>query len=268
MKNVCSIIFIVLIQSFTYVFSQEKDALSAEKLSMNLNYHLGFITIPTGEIEFKAYNTFYKNKPGYCLEAQGGSLKKYESFYKYTSSNRAYIDPSNNQLTYFERKVNQNDELFEEYYTFDGVQKKINSKIATSKKAIKHDTLSLQSNLFDFLSAGHHLRFIDYDNMKIGEKVPINVLLENTLYPLYIKYMGMEKIVLPMEKSYFCYKIAVQTIEGSVFKGGESMLAWVSADNQRLPIQFEAKILVGSVKAYLCKAERSEKFKDLSELKK
>jgi len=40
-------------------------------------------------------------------------------------------------------------------------------------------------------------------------------------------------------------------VEGTIFRGGEDMLVWVSTDNRKIPIVVEAKILVGSVKAYL-----------------
>jgi hypothetical protein len=40
-------------------------------------------------------------------------------------------------------------------------------------------------------------------------------------------------------------------IEGTIFKGGEDMYVWVTDDKNRIPVLVEAKILIGSVKAYL-----------------
>ena len=40
-------------------------------------------------------------------------------------------------------------------------------------------------------------------------------------------------------------------VEGTIFKGGEDMFIWVSDDKNRVPVLVEAKILIGSVKAYL-----------------
>jgi hypothetical protein len=87
--------------------------------------------------------------------------------------------------------------------------------------------------------------------MKPGQKIAITILLENNLYPLQIKFSGTEKILLPDGAKHTCYKINVQTIEGSVFKGEDALSAWISVDNRRLPVQINADILVGSLKAYL-----------------
>ena len=40
-------------------------------------------------------------------------------------------------------------------------------------------------------------------------------------------------------------KFAAKLLEGEVFKGEEDMLIWVSDDENRLPVYFEAPLLVG-----------------------
>jgi hypothetical protein len=44
-------------------------------------------------------------------------------------------------------------------------------------------------------------------------------------------------------------------VEGTIFKGGEDLTVWVTADKNKIPVMAEAKILVGSVKAYLTSYE-------------
>jgi hypothetical protein len=40
-------------------------------------------------------------------------------------------------------------------------------------------------------------------------------------------------------------------VEGTIFKGGEDLMVWVTNDENKVPVMVEAKILIGSVKAYL-----------------
>ena len=40
-------------------------------------------------------------------------------------------------------------------------------------------------------------------------------------------------------------------VEGTIFTGGEDLVVWVTDDQNKIPIMAEAKILIGSVKAYL-----------------
>jgi hypothetical protein len=40
-------------------------------------------------------------------------------------------------------------------------------------------------------------------------------------------------------------------VRGTIFRGDEDVLVWVTDDENRIPVYIEAKILVGTVKAYL-----------------
>jgi len=40
-------------------------------------------------------------------------------------------------------------------------------------------------------------------------------------------------------------KFAAKLLEGEVFKGEEDMMIWISDDENRLPVYFEAPLLVG-----------------------
>ena len=52
-------------------------------------------------------------------------------------------------------------------------------------------------------------------------------------------------------KEYLCYKFSALLVEGTIFSGGEDMVVWITADANRVPVMVEAKILIGSIKAYL-----------------
>ena len=56
-------------------------------------------------------------------------------------------------------------------------------------------------------------------------------------------------------KKYRCIKVSALLVEGTIFKGGEDMLIWITDDSNRIPVLVEAKILIGSVKACLNKVE-------------
>lgn len=227
-----------------------------ENIKLSVVYHLGIINITAGEISFKSYRINMGANPlTICFEAKGKNLDSYDVFYKYSSSHKAIIDPKTSQLLYFERKVSQKSNSFEEYYSFDHNSNKIYSKISETKKPLKTDTLQIHAKVFDFLTAYLHLRSLKYENMKGGQKVPVNIMLDNKVYPLYIKYLGFERVQLPDNTSYTCYKIVVQVVEGSVFKGGEALTAWITTDSKRLLVQMKAEVLVGSINAYLLKAD-------------
>jgi hypothetical protein len=44
-------------------------------------------------------------------------------------------------------------------------------------------------------------------------------------------------------------------VQGTIFRGDEDVLVWVTDDENKIPVYIEAKILVGTVKAYLKEAK-------------
>jgi hypothetical protein len=52
-------------------------------------------------------------------------------------------------------------------------------------------------------------------------------------------------------KKYNCIRLSAKMVGGTIFKGDEDVLVWITDDDNHIPIYIEAKILVGTVKAYL-----------------
>ena len=110
---------------------------------------------------------------------------------------------------------------------------------------------------FDVLSAVYYCRTINFEKYKTNEKIPVNIVLDGKTYSLYLRYLGKEVIKSRDDtknsevRKYRCIKFSAMLVEGTIFKGGENMFIWVTDDENRIPVLVEAKILIGSVKAYV-----------------
>jgi hypothetical protein len=99
----------------------------------------------------------------------------------------------------------------------------------------------------DVLSTIYYARNIDYNKFKPGDKIPFSMFLDDQVYNLYIRYGGKEQI----ETKYGTFraiKITPLLIDGTIFKGGEKMVVWVSDDANHIPLRIESPILIGSIK--------------------
>ena len=94
-------------------------------------------------------------------------------------------------------------------------------------------------------------RCIDFSQYKKDDKIPIKILLDNAVYDTYIRYFGIETIDFRGIAPIKCHKFKPYLIEGTIFTGGEDMTVWVTADENKIPIYIESKILVGNIKAVL-----------------
>ena len=101
------------------------------------------------------------------------------------------------------------------------------------------------------LAAVYHVRSLDLDSITIGDTIPVYVALDDSTYRIDIRMNGKEIIEHPDGTYYRCNKFSAMMIEGTIFSKGQETFVWVSDDPNKIPIYIEAKILVGSVKAYL-----------------
>ena len=81
------------------------------------------------------------------------------------------------------------------------------------------------------------------------------MILDSEAYHLYIRYLGKEEVTTRDKKKYKCIKFAIQLVDGTIFKGDEDAIIWVTDDENKVPVIVEAQILVGSVKAILSEAK-------------
>ena len=101
------------------------------------------------------------------------------------------------------------------------------------------------------LSAVYFTRTLDLSKFEAENKVPVRVFIDDGFYNIYIRSRGKEIIENTDGKKYRCIKFSAKMVKGTIFKGDEDVMVWVTDDENRVPILIEAKILVGTVKAYL-----------------
>lgn len=227
---------------------------SGEVLNYQAFYNWGFIWIHAGDVQFRINDKLYKNEPVYQFEAIGNSLKNYDWLYKVRDKFQSFVDKETLLPYFYERNTYEGGYKAFEQYFFNYQQKKIYGTIENNDVPFRRDTLKLATCTFDVISAVYFCRSLDFNSFSVNQRVPITTVIDNKIYNLYFKYLGKEVIENKDKKKYRCNKFSALMVEGTIFKGGEDINVWVTDDENRIPILVEAKILVGSVKAYFTTA--------------
>lgn len=218
-----------------------------ETLNYVVAYNWGIIWVDAGEVCFKTN----RDKTVYDFEAFGRTYPYYDWLFKVRDLFQSKVDPATFQPLWALRKTYEGgNEVYNEF-VFDTLQKKVNVKVRYNDKPEKSTVLALEACRFDLLTAAYFARNINYDLLKPGDKIPVKFILDDEYYETHIKYMGKEILENRSGKKYWCHKLSAIPVEGTIFKGGEELVVWVTADRNKLPVMAEAKILVGSVVAYL-----------------
>jgi hypothetical protein len=99
------------------------------------------------------------------------------------------------------------------------------------------------------------MRNIPDERLFSGQAIHIPVRLDDGQYDVWLSYKGKALIKLHRGKTHHAHYFELSLIEGSVFKKGDVLKLWLGNDLNRLPLQIESPIRVGSVKAVFEYAE-------------
>ena len=193
----------------------------------------------------------YKDKSVYHLDSRGETHKNYDWLYKVRDRYQTYMDKETLLPHWFHRVNYEGGFEVENEYEFFHDKNIAYTKTENSDRPYAEDTIEIKDCTLDLLSLIYFTRNLDLSNLKVNEKVPVNAMIDNELFDLYIRYLGKEEIKDRNDNKHKCLKFSALLVEGTIFKGGEDMFIWVSDDKNRVPVLVEAKILIGSVKAYL-----------------
>jgi hypothetical protein len=234
-------------QCFDRNFAFKED----EDLKFQVYYNWGFIWLNAGFCEFKVTKASYLTRPVYYFDAYGATYKSYDWIFKVRDHYESYLDMETLKPLWYSQMNYEGGYEVNDRYWFDYDKMKLVANTQNSNKPFEKDTLNLPPCTFDLISSVYYCRNLDFSNLKVGDRLPIKTFICKDFFDLYIRYLGKEKIKDKSGKEYNCIKFSALLVEGTIFKGGEDMFVWVTDDLNRIPILVEAKILVGSVKAYL-----------------
>lgn len=222
-----------------------------ETIRYQIAYNWNFVWVKAGEVTFNIEETSYKGKTAWHMTGEGNSYKFYDFIYKVRDRYEVWTDTSLQPLHFVRDTREAKYEVYNEY-TFDRKGNKIYAELSNSESTPRSDTLDWPSCTYDVLSMVYHARNLNFASLSEQDTIPISALIDGKVYDsLYVRYIGKEVIENRDGLRYRCIKFVPLLVEGTIFSGGEDMTVWVTDDNNRIPIMVEAKILVGSVKAYL-----------------
>jgi len=102
--------------------------------------------------------------------------------------------------------------------------------------------------IHDILSCFYWYRnriFPGLDTVKLGEMITVTTWFTDELYPIKMRYMGVEEIKTRAGRIR-CHKFNPVTEKGRLFKTEEDVSFWFSDDKNYLPVKIRFDIFVGS----------------------
>ncbi|MEO6583819.1 MAG: DUF3108 domain-containing protein [Ferruginibacter sp.] len=211
---------------------------AGEVVTMKVFYSTMGAYIGAGEATFTTRLERFNGKPVYHFIGEGKSYSFFDNFFKVRDRYESYVDTSSLLPYKFIRNVDEGG-----HKIYNNVSFNQTTNTATST----HGVFKITNCMQDVVSAMYYARNINFDKYKVNDKIPFDMYLDDEVYHLYIRYLGREKIKTRYGK-FKAIKFKPLLVKGTMFEGGEKMVAWVSDDPNRLLLRVESPISVGSIK--------------------
>ncbi|TAL59399.1 MAG: DUF3108 domain-containing protein [Bacteroidetes bacterium] len=221
---------------------------SGEEIKYEISYNWGLIWLDAGQVTFKVEMAEHKGIPCYKLSGIGGTYPSYDWIYKVRDRFECWVDTTTLKPFRYIRDVKEGGRTFYNECFFNYQKQKAYCVTLEKKKSPRMDTVPISLCSFDPLTMIYFSRNINYSKYTMNDTIPISLFLDNKIYPLYIRYLGKDKLKMA-GKTMSCIKFSPLLVAGTIFKGGEGMKVWATDDMNKIPLHVEAPIMVGTVKA-------------------
>lgn len=220
---------------------------SGETLTYKVFYNAGPMWIGAGEVYFKLQDANLNNKKMYHAVMEAVSYGSFDWFFKVRDKMETWMQPESLKSEKFLRDINEGGYSFYRSYewnrqtnTIVSFEDRKNGK--TNTKTIKN----VEPCAVDLLSAFYWARTLNFDIYKPGDKIPVTMAVDDTVYNLYIRYEGKEQYKTKLG-TFNCMKVKPLLVEGDIFKKGEGMTIWFTDDANRIPVRIESELAVGRI---------------------
>lgn len=220
---------------------------NGEILTYKVYYNWNFVWIAAGEVTFKVIDQGDK----YYINAKGKTYSSYDYFFKVRDEFKVWVDKETMLPRTSVRKVQEGGYQLYDMMKYDFDKMEIRSYRGKTKEKSRKLVYDIDNCIHDVLSIIYYVRNKDYTNMKKGTDIPVRIFLDKEKYNLAATYKGKETKYIRDLGKFKTLKLMPEVVSGEVFTDTSGMTIWASDDKNRIPLQIESPLSVGSAKAVL-----------------
>lgn len=221
---------------------------AGEKFSFSIHYEWGAIDSDVGWANI-VLDTVRVNgtKSWHCM-VYGRTTRLYDLFFPVRENFQSWFSYDGLQPLRFTRDTKEGKYTAKNAYVYrrgglDGDH--IMADVYTTSRGDRSVNLPLNSCTFDLPALFYYARNMDFDAVTPEVKYPMTFAIDDDIYNVYFILRGRETIKVHGVGTVKTIRFSVKLISGNVFTGEEDLSVWITDDENRIPVLFEAPILVG-----------------------
>jgi hypothetical protein len=212
-----------------------------------VNYTIQYGIITGGVASLEINKELYNGMEVWHSKLSAKTTGLADAIYKVVDVYESFIDPKTELPVKSIRNIREGRYRKYNEVLFDHTSRADSSILTSDLTGIHIAPPRIHDILSCFYYFRNHILPVD-SNLRKGEIITIMTWFTDELYPIRMKYKGMDEVRTKVGKIK-CYKFNPVTETGRLFKTEEDVSFWFSADKNFLPVKIRFDIFVGAFSA-------------------
>ena len=226
---------------------------AGERMDFTMHYEWGMIDSDIGSATVSLDTLSMCGQKVFMCSAKGKTTRMYDLFFKVREDFRSWFTAEGLRPLKFTRDTFEGHYEAKNTYIYDwnAAEPHIIADVYSSSRGQRYIDLPLTPCTYDLPALFFFARNIDMDKVEPGRRYPMTFAIDDDIFNVYFIFYGPETIKVKGLGKVKTIKFAAKLLAGEVFTGEEDMTIWISDDENRVPVYFEAPILVGTASGRL-----------------
>ena len=221
-----------------------------ERLHFTLSYELGALHTDIATATVSLDEQVFNGKEVFHVAVDGRTINIYDFFFKIREDFQSWFTRDGLRPLKFIRDTHEGryHATTEYIYNWEAAEPYIAADVYSSSrgKGRKQIELPLDPCTLDLPALFFYARNMDMDVIEPGKKYPMTFAIDDEVFHVYFVLYGRETIDVKGLGKVKTIKFAAKLVAGEIFTGETDMMIWVSDDENRVPVCFNAPIRVGA----------------------
>ncbi len=218
---------------------------AGEKLSFVMHYRWGMINSDVGRATITLTEESWNGVPALHCEVSGKTTKLFDLFFKVREDFNSWFTRDGLRPLHFTRNSFEGKYRATNCYVYDPGRSVIIADAWSTTRGQRNLELPWDACTYDLLSLFFLARNMDFSVVTPERRYPMTFAIDDEVYNVHFILYGPETIDVPGLGQVRTIRFGARLLAGEVFKSDTDMTLYISDDENRLPVYFEAPLLVG-----------------------
>lgn len=224
-----------------------------ERMKFSMHYTWGLINADLGWAQVDLDTLTLEGQKVFQCRAYGRTSKVWDGVFKVRERFTSWFTRDGMRPLRFVRNTAEGKYQAKNFYSYkwNSENPYIEADVYSSSKGQRNIALPLDKYTYDLPTLFYLARNMDFDKVSPGQKHPMTFAVDDEVYHVHFIKYGKEVKAVKGVGEFNTIKFSARLIAGEIFKGDSDVMIWVTDDENRIPVWFEAEVLAGTVSGRL-----------------